>query len=221
MNPERPLCFLPDGYLNRKSQRQKNSISAAMFLIATLSIASAFAISEHSLRQIEAEHATVAHEFNLAAGRAMKLAGLQESQRELANHAELSASLLEKIPRSYVVAEITNAVPAGLALLDLSIECKPRAVQSDADNSASPVEVFIRISGRAESDVQVSQLVTKLSKSGILKDVTITDKSASADDALATGRKFRVEMSLDPDATMPEPSEAAPTRTTAIELETE
>ena len=51
---------------------------------------------------------------------------MQEKQRTMARQAELAASLLEKVPRSFILAEITNAMPPGVSLIDFNLESKLR-----------------------------------------------------------------------------------------------
>ncbi len=198
------LCFLPEEFLARKSQRRTNSLCAATFLIAALSVASGFAISDHALNQIEADHATVVLEFNFASDRAVELAGLQQSQQVVATQAALTASMLQKTPRSFIVAEITNSIPPDVTLLELSIE--PNA--------------SVRLIGRAPSDVLVSQFVNKLTKSAVLKNVVMTDKAPTTTPSYPAGTvpRFTLEMSIDPTASPAEPKDANPTQTTAIEL---
>src|SRR5207248_9374837 len=47
---------------------------------------------------------------------------MQEKQRTMAHQAELTASLLEKVPRSFVLAELTNGMPPGVSLLDFQLD---------------------------------------------------------------------------------------------------
>ena len=44
---------------------------------------------------------------------------LQQKQEIMARQAELASSLLEKVPRSNLLAEITNSLPNGVSLIDL------------------------------------------------------------------------------------------------------
>lgn len=214
---ESTLDFLPEEYVARKAQRRINTLCAASFLIATLAIASAFAISDHTLRDIETEHAAVMQQFNFAASRAAHLARLQQAQRDMASQAELTAALVEKVPRSYVIAEVTNAIPPGVSLLDLSMEARPRTSSPASDGAAANADTVIRLIGVGQTDVQVAQFVNKLSRSLVLKDVRVTDK-ADGGAPLSTGRRFAVEMSLDNSSTLPATTDMEQTRTTAIEL---
>src|SRR5690348_8706827 len=118
------LSFLPDDYLERKQRRRTNAICAVLFCIVIGAIGSAFWVTEKSMREIDQQAASVDQQYTEAAKRIEQFQELQEKQRTMAHQAELTASLLEKIPRSFVLAEITNGLPPGISLLDLNLEAK-------------------------------------------------------------------------------------------------
>lgn len=118
------LSFLPDDYLERKAQRRTNVICAGLFLIVMIAIGSAFTVSERSTRDIDQRHDAKEREFTSEARRIQQAEKMQEKQRTMSRQAELAASLLEKVPRSFVLAEFTNALPPGVSLVDFVMESK-------------------------------------------------------------------------------------------------
>ncbi len=213
------LSFLPDDYLERKAQRRTNAICAVLFLVVMVAIGSAFSFTERSMRDLDREYAQVEQEYTDAAKRIQLVQQMQDKQRRMAQQAELAASLLEKVPRSFLLAELTNALPAGVSLLDLAMESKVRAAPSAAatpkatfeqkrDQNKKPepaaptpkvYDVSMRICGVAYTDVQVSQFITRLNRSKLLKDVNlvISDEYKQVDEQL---RKFQIEATLNPSA---------------------
>src|SRR5438105_9963650 len=115
------LSFLPDDYLARKSQRRTNVICAGLFIVVMIAIGSAFSITERSMRQIEGKHAEIEQEYTEAAKRIEQVQQMQDKQRTMAHQAELTASLLEKVPRSFLLADVTNSMPGGVSLLDFTL----------------------------------------------------------------------------------------------------
>ena len=219
------LSFLPDDYLERKQRRRTNAICAVLFCIVIGAIGSAFWVTEKSMRELDQQAASVDQQYTEAAKRIQQFQELQEKQRTMAHQAELTASLLEKIPRSFVLAEITNGLPPGISLLDLSLDAKVaqsgsapktafdiRKAEIDASKglaglaSAQPrvYDVTLRATGVAETDVQVAGFITKLNKSPLLKDVNLlyTDEYAPGQKQGPKLRKFQIEMSLNNDATI-------------------
>src|SRR6266513_3664399 len=112
------LSFLPDDYLERKARRRTNAICAILFCVVITAIAGAFTVTEKSMREIEMQYATVEQQYTDAAKRIEQVQQMQEKQRTMAHQAELTASLLEKVPRSKILAKITNGIPQGVSLLD-------------------------------------------------------------------------------------------------------
>ena len=132
MKAPNELSFLPDDYLERKAQRRTNAICATLFLIVMVAIGSAFKFTERSMRVVEQEHADFEQHYTEAAKRIQQVQQMQDKQRTMAVQAELTASLLEKVPRSFLLAEITNSMPSGVSLLDMTLESKRRQAPKDA-----------------------------------------------------------------------------------------
>src|SRR4030095_1547056 len=110
------LSFLPDDYLERKAQRRTNAICAILFLVVMVVIGTTFTLTERSTRDVEREHEQIEKEYTQAAKRIELMNQLHEKQRQMAQQAELAASLLERVPRSNLLADLTNALPPGVSL---------------------------------------------------------------------------------------------------------
>src|SRR5206468_6427185 len=124
MSAPNELSFLPDDYLERKRQRRTNVICAILFAVVMTTIGTTFSFSERSLRSVEKQHAAVEAEYTEAARRIEQVQQLLSKQRTMARQAEITALLLEKVPRSNLLAEITNGLPSGVSLTDFVLETK-------------------------------------------------------------------------------------------------
>jgi Tfp pilus assembly protein PilN len=211
------LSFLPDDYLDRKAQRRSNVLCAMLAVIVIATIGAAFSVTERMNRTVDQENAAVTAEYTEAAKQITQVQDLQNKQRMMAHEAELSASLLEKVPRSMILADVTNALPAGVSLLDFGLDAKRRAPAPDKNKQAAnpaapqpivtepaladPVEydVSIKLTGVADTDVQVSTFISQLSHCKLLKDVNllISDEYSIGEQKL---RRFQLEMNLNPSA---------------------
>jgi Tfp pilus assembly protein PilN len=237
MDAPNQVSFLPDDYLERKAQRRSNVICAALFLVVMGGIGSAFYHRETRTRELEQELAAVDAAYNEAARRIKQVQQMQTKQRQMARQAELTESLLEKVPRSFMLAELTNSMPVGVSLLDFTLESRKRAApaaatpraksafeanRSDAAAAKAPAievqhfDVFMRLTGIASTDVQVAQFMSSLLRSQLLRDVNllVTEEFAVQGEKL---RKFQIEMMLDPRAEV-SPSAQEP-KTAAVEIE--
>lgn len=241
------LSFLPDDYLERKQRRRTNAICAVLFCIVLGAIGSAFWVTEKSMKEIDQQAAAVDTQYTEAAKKIEQFQELQEKQRTMAHQAELTASLLEKVPRSFLLAELTNGLPAGISLLDFNLDAHVttapvaapktafdiRKAELDASKplaglaAAQPrvYDVTLRATGVADNDGQVAQFITKLNKSSLLKDVNLlfTDEFTPGQKEGPKLRKFQIEMTLNNSATidsaMMEQHQKLETKTASVSLE--
>lgn len=239
MGSPNELSFLPDDYMERKLQRRTNVVCALLFCVVMVAIAAAFTFTERAVQRAEKEHDEVEKDYTSAAKRIQLVLDLQEKQKRMDQQATIAESLLEKVPRSHLLAEITNSLPPGVSLLDMLMESKVRAAppppsktafeQKKATNAsaadkkkAAPAgptikrfDVMLKITGLAMTDVQVAQFISKLNQSDLLKDVNlvISEEFAQAGEQF---RKFQIDAQLDPKAEVS--PDADRTKTAAVEI---
>ena len=216
------LSFLPDDYLERKARRRTNAICAVLFCVVISAIGGAFTVTERSMREIESQYTTIQDQYTDAAKRIEQVQQMQDKQRKMAQQAELTAGLLEKVPRSFILAELTNGIPQGVSLLDFRLESiiasgpppKPKTafeirqaqVQQTNILAAAPqakqYDVTMRINGVATTDDLVGDFIGTLSRSRMFHDVNLlyTEEHKQADNDDAKLRKFQIELKLDPRA---------------------
>jgi hypothetical protein len=242
MSSPNQLSFLPEDYLEKKRQQRTNFICAALFVIIMSGVGVAFTVTERSLRAVEKDHQETAKKHAEAANLIEQERQLREKQLKMNNQANLTASLLEKVPRSVLLAELTNAKPAGVSFLDLTLDSKLHAgaaaaaaktqfeikkaameaatgggAKHTADIPQAKVyDVTIKVTGIADNDSQVAQFMAALNKSKLIRDVNllISDEFVVQE---AKMRKFQVEMTLDPNAEV-QPG-ALPSKTAATTLD--
>jgi Tfp pilus assembly protein PilN len=246
MSSPNDLSFLPDDYMERKAHRRAAIIGGSLLSIVVLGVGGALMVTERSTNAIERRHAQVVRDFNDAARRLDQVKKMHDQQRKIVQHAELAASLVEKVPRSNILAELTNNLPAGTSLLDFMLESrqhqdaspvaatafdqKKAALEAKAKADAAGVmadapkfDVHIKLTGLADTDVQVAQFLSRLSVSPLFKDVNMvvseiyhapTDHGNNGKNESL--RRFQIEMMLNPDAEVKDGPRA--TRTAAVEL---
>lgn len=219
MSAPNQLSFLPDDYLETKRQRRTNVICATLFLVIMSGIGTAFSFMEKSLRQAEKNNQEACKQYADAASRIEQERQMQEKQLKMNSQAELTASLLEKVPRSVLLAELTNAKPTGVSFLDVLLDSKIRQgntqgagktqfemkrAEAQAANAkpapqAKLYDVTVRITGICDNDIQVSQFIANLNHSKLVRDVNllISDEFAVNNNKM---RKFQLEMMIDPSA---------------------
>lgn len=220
------LSFLPEDYLELKTQRRTNAICASLFALVAMFVAGAFYVTERMVRKVETEYTDVLHTYTDAARPIEQFHVMQDKQRQMESQAALSASLLEKVPRSYLLAEITNALPEHVSLIDFGLEAKLRQnnagpvkapvtmyeqklaeIEKEKALAAHPVakpreyDVYLKVTGMADNDQHVAAFMKALSASKLLTDVNLVVSDeyqpSPTDEKI---RKFQIELQLSPDA---------------------
>jgi len=227
------LSFLPDDYLARKASRRANALCAGLSVVVMGAIASAFWFTERSMREVDSRSATVDKQFTDAARSIDQVNKMKAQQRKIVRQAELAASLVEKVPRSNLLAEFTNALPPGTSLLDFSLESRTKVIPSAAPVGKKPAaaaaapagapqpepvkyDVYLKLTGIADSDVQVAGFMSKLNESRLVHEVRlmISDTYKHGDREM---RRFVIEMLQNPGAEVKEDLKPK-TSTAAVEL---
>lgn len=229
------LSFLPEDYLEKKLRRRTNAILGTLFLVVIVAIGGTLFWKEKLTRELTKRRAQLDQRMAEAARPIDQFKQMQAKQQTLAHQAELTASLLERVPRSFLLAEITNGIPAGVSLLDLAMDSKLRVTptaaapktafqqrQAELNVAATPppaqprvYDVSMKLTGVAGTDVQVAQFISKLDRSTLFKEVNllISDEFKQGNETM---RRFQIELSLDPAAQVA--GAGAKTNTAAVPL---
>lgn len=245
MSAPNELSFLPEDYLEQKYLRRAMVLCGAMFLVVAMVIASWWHVRSKAHAKIVAEFNEVNDNYVEAARKIEQVKRMHEQQREVVHHAELAASLVERVPRSNMLAEITNALPVGVSLIDLSMTSTARASAGAPPTSSfaihkaeiekqnadalglgtkpSEFDIKLKFTGMARDDIQVAQLISRLSHNSMFKDVNliVSDSfsqqqqqgNAGAGSKSESLRRWQLEMMVNPQAEVRED-----TKTAAVEL---
>ena len=245
MSAPNQLSFLPDDYLERKARRRANILCGVLAVIVLGVIVSAFQYMEKITKAVDAKYAEVEQKYTDAARRIEKVNQMRAQQQQVVRRAELAASLVEKVPRSNILAEFVQAMPPGLSLLNLMMESRERAgavppsmtafeqkkAALEGRTASLPVapktyDVFLKLEGVAPTDLQVGDFMEKLKRSTLFRDVNLIYTEAYTPKTQATApqpgkveeviRKFQIELALNPNAEVVNP--ANPNSKTTVEM---
>ncbi len=193
MSMPNDLSFLPDDYVARRAKARANRLCGSLLLVTILSVAGAFTYAQNSLAQLKQEHAAVNEQFRLESERLKRLDTLQKQQSELARRARLAESLIEKNPRTEVLASLKEELPAGTSLLEVVLGSKVRpvvktpeqilaekqarksAVKDATTEEPAPklYDVNLKLAGLAYTDMQVADYINSLGRSRYFEDVNL------------------------------------------------
>src|SRR5262245_30437483 len=114
--------FLPDDYLAERQERRTNLICLTLFAVVMLAVFGAFLVTNRQWSQVAKARDVVNAEYQDAAVRIEKLKELEEQKEQMLGKAELAAALVERVPRSILLADMINRMPPQLSLLEFELK---------------------------------------------------------------------------------------------------
>jgi len=218
------INLLPEDYLQRRWQSRANTLCAMLFAVVMAGVGMAALVSEQSLRNTRQIRDKVNSSYAEAAKMLTEMQKLEATKRQMTALAKSTASLLERVPRSYVLAMVAQALPEHCSLV--KVELKPNLKKLVAKASRGPKgskfeavkkkqqgprsteriqpPMMLVVTGHAATDVQVASFIKNLHGNPLLSSV---DYNFSQDKALKSTRpdspkirvrEFKVTMELRP-----------------------
>jgi Tfp pilus assembly protein PilN len=116
--------FLPEDYLQKKAERRAIVISLFLFLVVVVGIVGGFFVTYHHWMAVKHQQEEVNRDFAAEAQKIEQLKVLEAQRDELKEKADVTLALVERVPRSILLAELINRMPKQLTLTDLSLKSK-------------------------------------------------------------------------------------------------
>ncbi|MCC7146466.1 MAG: PilN domain-containing protein [Phycisphaeraceae bacterium] len=210
----RDLSILPEEFVERRIQRRTNLVSLMLFGVVMSGVVGAYFVTDQQRRDVKALQKEVNTHFEEAAKRLEQLEELQKRKEAMIYKAQVSGALIERVPRSVILAELINNMPATVSLTEFGLQTK--VVQAAARASTAlqkakndqkkveptapevpKTEVTLSLVGMAPTDVEVAQFMTALGECPMFRDINLLfSEEDTLDDTQV--RRFRVEMMLNP-----------------------
>ena len=213
--------FLPEDYLEERAERRTNLISLVLFGVVMIAVFAAFLVTNREWTQVRAAQEAINSQYQLAARQIDELTELEQQREQMLNKAELAAALVERVPRSILLAELINRMPPRLSLLEFELKSEkvraprqlpknrrvgrqrapkraPTREQASAEQQKIELPrqvVTISMVGVAPTDVEVSRFMKALTSYSLLRNVTL-DYSEEREMDGRMMRQFGIRMKL-------------------------
>ena len=216
--------FLPDDYQKRRLRRRANLICSLIgggtVLALGLTMIGLFLASlGTAATRLQAEQ-----QYQEASKQIEQLKQLEERKAGLVHKVELSTDLLERVPRSLLLARLVKYLPENTSLMTLAMkleEIEVRAPESSkkapepasgdatkdtaAKAAAKPAMVKVKtcvfhLTGLAPTDVEVAEFMSKLTSDPLFKDVDLRFSEQFPVREGVVMRRFEMNFHLDPGA---------------------
>jgi Tfp pilus assembly protein PilN len=210
------INFVPDDYVQNNESRRTNLLYLVLFIVVMAALGGSFATIKIRQRRLNAEQQHVNAKLGRAQEAIEQFEHLQAKRKEMMKTALTTAELIEQVPRSILLASLTNNLPAGVSLLQLNLAQiepkkttrsgpkttyqKAQAVKADAPEVSREkrLKTHIDIKGVAPSNLQVAAYIRSLTSSSLLDNVALVEsKEHKIDDTSFTQFKLTAMLAKD------------------------
>lgn len=208
--------FLPEDYLEKRAQKRTNFISLTLLVIVMAGVVAAWYVTVQQRSEVRHQQQLVNTQFEEAARRLDQYEKLQKQREQMIHKAYVTGTLVERVPRSVLLAELINSMPPNLSLLDMQLDTKViaaapppttameragrnRAKKQKQQEAALPkppeTQVRIVLTGIAPTDVQVAQFMSTLGHNAMFTEqhLGFSEETILRSRSM---RKFRVDIEL-------------------------
>jgi Tfp pilus assembly protein PilN len=207
--------FVPDDYVKSNESRRTNLMYLVLLAVVMTGLGGSFVTIKIRQRALAAKEKFLSAKAAKAQEAIEQFEALQARRKVMLKTALTTAELIEPVPRSVLLASLTNNLPSGVSLLKLNvIQKEPRIAnrrvvtkskyqqaqnkKAEEEEKESPeklLETYMDIEGVALSDLQVADYIKQLSGSTILDNVALVEiKEDKMDDT--TFRQFKLTAML-------------------------
>lgn len=212
--------FLPEDYIQRRNELRTNVLSVTLFILVTLGVVGAFLVTNRQWNEVKDFQQAINVRYTKAAQDIELLKKLETQRAEHMHKAELTTSLIEKVPRSILLAELINRMPEQMVLIEFDLESeridKPKVKRSKKgsksfsknkgkdENQEKPKTVApqfktgIFIVGVTPTHKDVAQYVAALRECALLQDIELVFSEATSYNQ-SDVFKYRIEATIRPD----------------------
>lgn len=218
------INFVPDDYVQSNESRRTNLIYLVLFTVVMTALGGSFVAIKMRQRACIADEKRVNAKMAEIQEAIKQFEQLQSKRREMMKTALTTAELLEPVPRSVLLASLTNNLPPGVSLLEVHVvqkqpkqsgkvatTSKYQAARASSQSKASQqgaqtqssvpenpeklLETHMDIGGTAPSDLQVAAYIERLSNSSLLDNVALVESKEGKIEE-STFRQFKLKAML-------------------------
>ncbi len=186
------INFLPSDYVERRSRRHANTLCVLIGGGSLLLIAAMVGLTLLRAAAATQKRLYTEHKYQQASQEIERLRQLEDRKAGLLRKVELSSDLLERVPRSHLLARLANTLPEHTAIQTLAVALKdvkvrmpappaapgaagsgPKSVREARQRMRTVQQLQFILSGFAETDVQVAEYIGRLNADPLFDEVNL------------------------------------------------
>lgn len=197
------INFVPDDYAQSNESRRTNLIYLVLFAVVMTALGGSFVSIKIRQRACRTSEELINARMTKIQEGIKQFEELQTKKRDMMKTAVTTMELLEPVPRSILLASLTNNLPPGVSLSEVDLVQKESKVNTavaktskyqaarahktgsqtggsqqgtnESENPERLLETHIDIGGIAPSDLQVASYIEQLSNSSLLDNVSLVE----------------------------------------------
>jgi hypothetical protein len=194
--------LLPDWYLNEHRQKKRLALHFALMLALGGAMLTWHMMGRNETTRLLAQRDQLARQAATLVDPTADIAKAEAEKRRLENLQVAFRELGNTIPMSAVVQQVINDMTTGMSLSRVVVEVRQQAVKGsgfvgDVKNPPKYHDVaYLTVVGVAPNDVQIAQLIGKISSNVLFNDVSLnyTRTELLRDYNV---RRFEIQMNMD------------------------
>ena len=212
------IDFVPNDYIQQRDSSRANFLYLILFSALMGGIVVTFTIIKLQQKKVESKLSAVENKMTEAHGQIAQLEDLKVKSSTMIKTMAVTSELIERVPRSIVLACVTNNLPGGVSLLDFRLKQKKiktaapaapagqyqaaSAAAAGANTAESiPEETHIELEGIAPSDIEVAAYIAQLENSIMLDNVELVESKEHKMDDISF-RQFKLKAMIQGDVNL-------------------
>lgn len=209
------INFVPDDYIQKKESNRANWMYLFLCIVMLGALGGTFGILKARQSRIDKQAEEVAVKMAQAQKDIAQLEQLQIKRQQMMQTALTAVELLESVPRSIILATLTNNLPEGTSIVKADMSEKvsrelmairggtyAKAGSSQGAGGDMKNNTFIEIEGIAPSDKEVADFIANLDSCSLFSGINLiyTKEFKKNKDDINSVRTFKISTMLGVDA---------------------
>lgn len=197
--------LLPQWYLQQQRQKTHLRVHVAAMLLMGVGMAGLTYASRERIASLQNSEADLAHQVVKVGNPRAELTAKEAELKRLENLQLAYRELGNTIPMSAVIQQVQNDMTVGMALSRVSIDVRSEPIKGAGmvgDPKHPPRNhdvVKLIVVGIAPNDVQIAQLIGKISSNPLFTDVSLNYTRTELLNGDRSIRRFEIQMQMDLD----------------------
>jgi hypothetical protein len=202
------INLLPDDYHKRREELRISAIGSVLFVVVMVGVMLGSMESQSDYEQLETRREQVSRRYEQANQLIQKMHALEQKRQAMAAKADDTAKLMERMPRSYLLAMVTQRCPKNISLRQFELVTKPMTPQTmtkfekiQAQRNVQDLrysqEIFLTGYAKSDTDLPVAHFLQALENSPAVAQADLeSSKDIRGQDGAV--REFKFHLYLTP-----------------------